>query len=94
MKKTFSLTHPKIKTARLVDSIKHDIRKYLGRERRKALPEGTDYWTFDCQFGASIDTAEDIYTSEINQYIDGAVAQGLTEIYIVILARAAIHKPK
>ncbi len=94
MKKTIALTHSKLKTARLVESIKHDIKKYLGRERRKTLPEGTDYWTFDCLFGASEETAEEIYTSEIGKRIDGAVERELTEFYIVILARAAKHKPK
>jgi Family of unknown function (DUF6172) len=94
MKKTIALTHPKIKTARLVDSIKHDIKKYLARERRKTLPEGTDYWTFDCQFGASEEAAETIFSSEINKRIDGAVERDLPEFFIVILARAAIHKPR
>lgn len=94
MKKTFALTHPKIKPARLVDSIKHEIKKYLGRERRKSLPEGTDYWTFDCLFGQTADTAKMIYTSEINKKIDEAVEQELSEFYIVILARAEVHKPK
>jgi hypothetical protein len=94
MKKTIALTHPKIVTARLVESIKHDIKKYLGRERRKTLPEGTDYWTFDCQFGPSQDAAVEVYTSEINKKIDEAVEQELTEFYVEILARAATHKPK
>lgn len=94
MKKTIVLTHPKIKPARLVDSIKHDIKKYLARERRKTLPEGTDYWTFDCQFGPSEETTEVIYTSEINKKIDAAVEQGLSEFFIVILAKALAHKPK
>lgn len=94
MKKTFALTHPKIKSARLVDSIKHELKKYIARERRKTLPEGTDYWTFDCLFGSSEESAEEIYTSEINKKIDAAVEQELAEFYIVILARAAIHKPK
>ncbi len=91
MRKTYALTHPKTKTARLVDSIKHDIKKYLGRERRKKLPEGTDYWTFDCQFGASQDSAEDVYVSELTKRIDGAVERDLPEVYVVILARAAVY---
>lgn len=94
MKKTFALTHPKIKSARLVDSIKHELKKYIARERRKTLPEGTDYWTFDCLFGSSEESAKEIYTSEINKKIDAAVEQELAEFYIVILAKAAIHKPK
>jgi hypothetical protein len=94
MKKTIALTHTKIKTARLVESIKHDIKKYLARERRKTLPEGTDYWTFDCKFGASQETAEVVFTSEINKKVDEAVEQELTEFYVEILVRAAAHKPK
>jgi len=94
MKKTFALTHSKLNTARLVDSIKHDIKKYLVRERRKSVPEGMDYWTFDCRFGASAEVAEKIFTSEINKHVDAAVAQELPEFYIEILARACQHKPR
>jgi hypothetical protein len=94
MKKTFALTHPKLNTARLVDAIKHEIKKYLARERRKALPDGKDYWTFDCRFGATEDTAEQIFTSEINKKIDAAVAEALPAFYIEILARACNHKPR
>ncbi|MDX1357035.1 MAG: DUF6172 family protein [Halomonas venusta] len=94
MKKTIALTHPKLQPARLVDSIKHDIKKYLNRERRKSLPAGMDYWTFDCRFGASEAVAEAIFTSEINKHIDAAVAQELPEFYVEILARACNHKPK
>lgn len=94
MRKTFALTHPKLNTARLVDAIKHEIKKYLARERRKALPDGKDYWTFDCRFGASEDVAAKIFTSEINKHIDAAVAQELPAFYIEILARACNHKPR
>lgn len=94
MKKTFALTHDRLNTARLVDSIKHDIKKYLARERRKAVPKGMDYWTFDCRFGASAEVAEKIFTSEINKHVDAAVAQELPAFYIEILARACQHKPR
>lgn len=94
MKKTFALTHPKLQPARLVDLIKYEIKKYLARERRKPLPEGKDYWTFDCRFGATADVAEKIFTSEINKHVDAAVAQELPEFYVEILARACNHKPK
>lgn len=94
MKKTFVLTHPKLTTARLVDSIKHDIKKYFARERRKSLPEGMDYWSFDCRFGASEEVAEKTFPSEFNQHIDAAVAQELPSFYVEILARACKHKPR
>jgi hypothetical protein len=94
MKKTFALTHPKINPARLADAIKHEIKKYLNRERRKALPQHADYWTFDCRFGATEQSAEKIFTSEINKHIDAALAQDLSAFYIEILARAAQHQPR
>ncbi len=94
MKKTFELTHPKLNPARLVDLIKFDIKKYLNRERRKVLPAGTDYWTFDCRFGATEADASKIFTSEINKHIDAAVAQQLPGFYLEILARAAHHQPR
>jgi len=94
MKKIFALTHPKLKPARLADSIKHDIKKYLKKQRNKPLPEGMDYWTFDCRFGASEVLAETIFNSEINQYIDAALEQELPEVYIEIIARACQHQPK
>ena len=94
MKKTFSLTHPKHKPARWVEAIKHEIKKYLNRERRKALPQGMDYWTFDCRFGASEEVAVEVFTSEIKDHIDAAVAQELPGFYVEILDRACNHKPQ
>lgn len=94
MKKTIALTHPKLNPARWVDAIKHDIKKYLRRERNKALPKGADYWTFDCRFGATEDTAEEVFTSDLNKHIDTAVANEWSEFYVEILARAANHEPK
>lgn len=89
MKKTFELTHPKIKPARMVDSIKYDVKKYIKRERNKALPEDFDFWDFDCKFGEQEETAEVVHLTAINKSIDSAVEQGLTNFYIEIIARAA-----
>lgn len=94
MKKTIALTHPKHKAERWVELVKHDIKKYLGRERRKALPAGMDYWSFDCRFGASEAEAQTIFTSEINKRIDAAAAAQQEAVYVEILARACKHKPR
>ena len=51
MRKTFQLSHPKIKLARLVEAINHDVKKYIKRERNKQLPEDVDFWDFDCKYG-------------------------------------------
>jgi hypothetical protein len=92
MKKTFELTHPKINVARMVDSVKHDIKKYLKRERNKSLPEGAAYWDFDCKFGITEVAAEKVYLKEINTQIDAAVANEITSFYIEILAKPAESK--
>ena len=87
MKKTYSLIHPKIKVPRLVDSIKHDVWKYLKRERRKELPEGVDYWDFDCKFGPTEDDAKVVHVAEISKSIDSALDQELDSFYVEILAK-------
>ena len=92
MKKTFELTHPKINVARMVDAVKHDIKKYLKRERNKTLPEGAVYWDFDCKFGITEATANKAYLKEISKKIDEAVVNGVTSFYIEILAKPAESK--
>jgi hypothetical protein len=94
MKKTFALSHDKHQPARLVDAIKFEIKKYLNRERRKTLPDGKDYWTFDCRFGATAEAAQKIFTSEINKHIDAALEQQWPSFYLEILARGANHQPR
>lgn len=94
MKKTFALTHPKIKPARLVDSIKHDVKKYVKRERNKTLPEGVDFLDFDCKYGKTEQESAVIHLSQINKHIDEAVAQGLESFYLEILAKAGHRTEK
>lgn len=89
MRKTFELSHPKIKLARLVESIKHDVKKYIKRERNKSLPEGADFLDFDCKFGSSRDEAKVIHLAEINTYIDQAEQAGAESFYLEIIAKGA-----
>ena len=58
MKKTFKLTHEKIKPARLVEKFKYEVKKYVKRERRRSLPKTMDYWDFNCRYGADADSAD------------------------------------
>ena len=92
MKKTFSLTHEKIKPARLVDSIKHEVKKNRKRERNKTAPVDADYWDVDCKYGATEQEAEDIHMKEINKSIDKAVAAELTSFYLEIMVKPAVRK--
>ena len=87
MKKTFTMTHPKIKVARLFETVKRDLKKYVKRERGKTLPEGVDFWDFDCKFGATAEGAKKIHLAEFNTFIDGAEKQQLESFYVEILAK-------
>ncbi|MDG1081318.1 MAG: DUF6172 family protein, partial [Porticoccaceae bacterium] len=88
MKKTFKLEHPKIKVPRVVDSVKHDIRKFLKKERAKSLPSGAKYWGFDCKFGESEETAIEVHLPSLTKNIDEFVAKGITILYVEINAKA------
>lgn len=89
MKKTFQITHPKIKPARRVDAIKHEIKKYIKRERNKTLPNDADYWDFDCKFGDSEQSASEIHLTAINKAIDDIVGKSVDSFYVEILAKPA-----
>jgi hypothetical protein len=90
MKKTYQLSHPKIKLARLIEATKHDIKKYMKRERRKALPKGADFWGFDCKYGVDENNAKTIHVGEINKCIDEAELQGLPSFYIEVHSKPIV----
>ena len=92
MKKTFQLTHQKIKPARLIEAVRRDVKKYLKREKRKSLPDGVDYWDFDCKFGPTEVEAEVILASEISKCISEAEAENLESFYLEILAKPGYKK--
>ena len=94
MRKTFQLSHPKIKLARLVEAIKHEVKKYIKRERNKKLPEDVDFWDFDCKFGQTAEKAEVIHLSEINKYIDTAEEQQFESFYLEILVKPGYRTKK
>ena len=88
MKKTFLLTDPKKDPQRVVESIKHDIRKYIKREKRKELPKGTDFWKINSKFGQNADDAVEIKFEDIMKNIDEASSQKLKSFYIELISEA------
>ncbi len=93
MRKTFKLTHPKIKVPRLVEAIKFEVKKYLKRERRKELPPNVDFWDFDCRYGVDEASSEVIHVSAINKSISQAESEQLESFYLEILAKPG-HRRK
>lgn len=88
MKKTFNLENPKIKVPRVVDSVKHHIKKFLKKERKKPIPPGVNYWGFDCKFGQSEELAIDVPLSSLTKNIDELVANNIMTIYVEITPKA------
>lgn len=94
MKKTFKLTHPKVKYDRLVEAVKYDIKKYLKRERNKSLPKGVDFWDFDCKFGNTEQEAQTIHIAEMPKAIDSAGERQLESFYVEILVKPGVRTKK
>lgn len=86
MKKTFQLNIEGKNRDRVLDAVKHEIRKYVKRERRRELPEGVDFWDFDCRFGATEDQAVVVHFATLTGLIDAIATEGGDQFYIEILA--------
>lgn len=87
MKKTFQLNIEGKNRDRVLDAVKHDIRKYVKRQRRVALPEGVDYWDFDCRFGVSEGAAAVVHFATITGLIDAVARDGGDSFYLELLAK-------
>ncbi len=94
MRKTYPLRAEGKHPDRVLDAVKNDIRKYLKRERRRALPEGTDFWDFDCKFGLTSESATVAHLATVIPQLDAAAREGAESVYVEILARAAKRKPR
>ena len=94
MKKTFHIAIEGKNRERLLDRVKHDIRKYQKRERGRAVPEGAHYWDFDCRLGVTEDVAATVQVSDLISQVDALAKAGADSFYVEILARAAVRKPR
>jgi len=93
MKKTFPLSAPSKDNQRVIEAVKNDVRKYVKRERRKALPEGVDFWDFDCKVGASGIEPLVKHLAEVTEAIDALAASGSVDVYVEILSKPG-HRTK
>jgi hypothetical protein len=91
MKKIFLLQQENKHPDRILEAVKYEIRKYLKRERRKKLPEGAEFWEFECRFGQNSEEAQEISTSSIIPALDKAHEAAWNQCYIEIIA-GAVHK--
>ena len=94
MKKTFALAQEGKHPDRLRDAIKNDIRKYIKRERGRALPKGVDFWDFDCRVGATEPESAIAHVAELNGLVDSVASSASDSIYVEILAKHGHRKAR
>jgi hypothetical protein len=94
MKKTFALAVEGKNPDRVLEAVKHEIRKYLRRERRRDLPEGVDFLDFDCRFGRDSTSAETVQLPTLIGQIDLAARDGAKSVYVEILAKPGHRTPR
>ena len=87
MKKTYPLTLDGKNSERVLDAVKHDIRKYLKRCRAAKLPAGVDFWDFDCKVGADQASAQSVHVAEVTKPVDALAQAGHTTVYVEIEAK-------
>ena len=94
MKKTHPILIEGKKPERVLEALKHTLRQYVRRERHKPLPEGVDYWDFDCQMGLQADTAQRVHVAELNKALDALAIDGAVAVYVEILRKPGIRQSK
>jgi hypothetical protein len=87
LKKTYGLNVEGKNRDRLLDASKHDIRKYVKRERAKPLPEGTDFWDFDCKLGANPTDALTVHFAALTTSIDALALSGANQFYVEVVTK-------
>lgn len=91
MKKSFPLSEAGKDPARVRDKIRHDVNRYVRRERRKTLPEGFDGWDLSCRVGPSPAASSAVPVEAIGRTIDAVAEGGASSVYIEIIALPGIR---
>ena len=96
MKKTYVLTIEGKNRDRLLEASKHDIRKYVKRERAKPLAAGSDFLDFECKLGATVATAQPVHFAALMAAVDALVkeGEGADAFYVEVIAKAGHRTAK
>jgi hypothetical protein len=93
MRKNYPLRPEGKHPDRVLEAVKHDIRKYIQRERRRELPEGAHFWDFDCRFGATQADAQTLHPAALIAELDTLAKTGAEQCYVELLAKPAVRRP-
>ena len=92
MRKTYPLRPEGKHPDRVLDAVKHDIRKYIKRQRRVPLPAGVDFWDFDCRFGPDSNSATVLHPAALIEQLDALAQTGGTAAYVELLAKPGVRQ--
>ncbi len=84
MRKTYRLDIEGKNRDRLLDASRHDIRRYVKRERARPLPPGVDFWDFQCRFGGDEAAAAPVHFGSLMDCVSAAAAEGAPQFYVEI----------
>ena len=93
MKKTYPLTAEGKHPDRVLEAVKHDIRKYFKRERSRPVPAGADFWDFDCKVGTETATAQVVRVGAVIEAVDALARSGAAAVYVEILSKNGVRVP-
>ncbi|MEY3922439.1 MAG: hypothetical protein RI915_86 [Pseudomonadota bacterium] len=91
MKKNFPLQIEGKNPERILEAVKHEIRKYFKRERNRALPKDVDFWDFDCRVGLTEETTEVVKVSAVIESLGVLAKEGAASVYVEILSKHGIR---
>jgi hypothetical protein len=91
MKKNFPLQIEGKNPDRVLEAVKHEIRKYFKRERNRALPKEVDFWDFDCKVGLTAESAEIVKVSAVIEGVDALAKEGAASVYVEILSKHGVR---
>ena len=92
MKKTFALRPEGKNPDRVLDAVKHELRKYMKRERRRDLPASADFWDFDCKLGVDQASADALHPNALIAQLDALAKGGAEQVYVELLAKPAARQ--
>jgi Family of unknown function (DUF6172) len=87
MKKTYPLIVEGKNADRVLEAVKHDIRKYFKRCRAAQLPKDVDFWDFDCAVGADATNTTAVHPSSVVTQVDVVAKEGHASVYVVVEAK-------
>jgi len=94
VRKTYLLSIEGKNRDRLLDAARHDIRKYVKRERSRPLPPGVDFFDFDCKLGGSDSTAAPLHFATLMTAIDAVVTEGADQFYVEVVTKPGHRSAK